>query len=280
MTSNGRITPVSIARDTATVTPTSQTPNSITVRGFKISTQKLPILKADPIEVMTKKLGIAPPEMIFGDNFVSIEHEKSGWGINFNAFDALDRVDKTGDSMLKVAYSKEWQRSRETTHEGIKDVVKPFDWSYSTDYKGTIISVQDHDFEETSTPIPIELLKRPDPILFFDEVILYEDELADNGITMLSCKIRVMPGRLLLLSRFFMRLDNVLFRLRDTRVYVDFEKAEVIREYQSRECDYETIRQNLASARDDIPAIMRDPNRLSELLPVVDRRLERLTLEE
>ncbi|KAL4869967.1 hypothetical protein BDV12DRAFT_166737 [Aspergillus spectabilis] len=278
MTTHSSTAPVPIAGNSAAVSPTSQRPNSINVKGFTISTQKLPILKAEPIEAMTKRLGIAPPEMIFGDNFVSIEHEKSGWGINFNAFDALDLVDKTGESMLKVAYSKEWQKSRETTHEGIKDVVKPFDWSYSTDYKGTVASMQGHDFEETSNPIPIELLKQPDPILFFDEVILYEDELADNGIAMLSCKIRVMPGRLLLLSRFFMRLDNVIFRLRDTRVYVDFEKSEVIREYQSKECDYESVRHKLANARDDIPAIMRDSNRLSELLPLVDKRIERVVL--
>lgn len=112
MTSNDRASPVAIAGDTAAVSPTWQTPNSIVVRGFKISTQKLPILKAEPIETMTKNLGIAPPEMIFGDNFVSIEHGKSGWRINFNAFDALDRVDKTGESMLKVAYSSQWQKSR------------------------------------------------------------------------------------------------------------------------------------------------------------------------
>lgn len=90
----------------------AEQPNTISVQGFKITTEKRPILKAEPIEDMTKRLGIAPPEMIFGDNFVSIQHEKSRWGINFNAFDALDRVDKTGASMLKVAYSKEWQRSR------------------------------------------------------------------------------------------------------------------------------------------------------------------------
>lgn len=72
--------------------------------------------------------------------------------------------------------------------------------------------------------------------------MLYEDELADNGISMLSCKIRVMPDRLLLLTRFFMRLDNVVFRLRDTRIYVDFNKAEVIRDYQAREMGYEDVR--------------------------------------
>jgi type 2A phosphatase activator TIP41 len=86
--------------------------NQTTQSGFRITTRKLPILKAGPIEEMTQELGITPPEMIFGDNFVRIEHVSSKWGIEFNAFDALDRVDKTGDSMLSVAYSKEWQKNR------------------------------------------------------------------------------------------------------------------------------------------------------------------------
>lgn len=66
--------------------------------------------------------------------------------------------------------------------------------------------------------------------------------MADNGITMLSCKIRVMPARLLLLCRFFMRLDNVLFRIRDTRLYVEFETGEVAREYIAKEEGYESVR--------------------------------------
>lgn len=134
------------------------------------------------------------------------------------------------------------RKSREKKHEGITEVVKPFDWSYSTDYKGTLGSSAPV-FEPTTTPIPLELLKRPDPILFFDEVMLYEDEMADNGITMFSCKIRVMPQRLLLLSRFFMRLDGVLLRIRDTRVYVDFGTGEVIREYVAKEEKYEVVRE-------------------------------------
>jgi type 2A phosphatase activator TIP41 len=85
---------------------------SIIQSGFKISSRKFPILKAGPIEEMTKELGISPPEMIFGDNYVRIEHLKTGWGIQFNAFDALDKVDKTGSKMLQVSYSKEWRANR------------------------------------------------------------------------------------------------------------------------------------------------------------------------
>ncbi|KAL9109065.1 MAG: hypothetical protein Q9227_006305 [Pyrenula ochraceoflavens] len=240
-------------------------------RGWRIRTQKLPILKAGPIEAMTEKLGIAPPEMIFGDNFVSLEHE-GDWGIQFNAYDALDCVDKTGEKRLKVAYSREWHSSREENHE-IKEVIKPFDWSYTTDYKGTI-APQSKDFTESDKAIPIDLLRRPDPILFFDDVMLYEDELADNGIAMLSCKIRVMPSRLLLLARFFMRLDNVLLRLHDTRVYVDFDTGDVVREYVGKEGEYEAVRTALPGSREDVLAKMRDPNQLSEYLPVQVRTLE------
>lgn len=259
-----------------TVAP-GQADTSITKGNFKILTRKLPILKAGPIEDMTKGLGITPPEMIFGDNLVRIEHVPSDWSIEFNAFDALDRVDKTGDKMFKVSYSKEWQQNRQKQFEDIKEVVKPFDWSYSTDYKGT--TPAEPPFQQTDSPIPLELLKRPDPIHFFDEVMLYEDELADNGIAMLSCKIRVMPARLLLLVRFFMRLDDVVFRIRDTRVFVEFGTGDVIREYTAREAPYEEVRGRLAGRKEDVLAIMRDPNRLTEHIPIVEKTLEGLTLK-
>jgi len=262
--------------------PQAQSPNPLDAghstvhRGFKITTRKLPILKAQPIEEMTEKLGITPPEMIFGDNLTSIEHQASAWIISFNTFDALDRVDKTGGSMLQVAHSKEWQSTRQEKHQNITEVVKPFDWSYTTDYTGTLSSTS-HVFKKSQAQIPLELLKRPDPILFFDEVMLYEDEMADNGTTMLSCKVRVMPARLLLLCRFFMRLDSVLFRIRDTRIYIEFSTGQVIREYVAKEEAYETVRQKLAASREDVLSQMRDPTRVAELLPVVNYSLEELT---
>jgi len=231
---------------------------------FLIASRKLPILKAGPIDAMSARLGIPVPEMIFGDNLVSITHIPSGWKIEFSAEDALDRVDKTGERMLRVAYAGEWSSSREKTSAGINEVVKPYDWSYTTDYRGTEtrakIDNEDGSVEEDdgisksgggtrflassrmTPPIPIELLKRRDPILFADEVVLYESELDDNGISMLSVKCRVMEHRMLLLCRLFMRLDNVLVRVRDTRVYVDFDEDLVIREYTAREDGFENVK--------------------------------------
>lgn len=131
---------------------------------------------------------------------------------------------------------------RVESHDDIKQVIKPFDWSYTTNYKGSVENGEGFDFVPSTTPIPLQLLKRPDPIMFYEDVILYESELDDNGISMLSCKVRVMPDRLLLLCRLFMRLDNVLIRIRDTRVYIEFKTGQVIREYTAREEKFETVK--------------------------------------
>ena len=234
---------------------------------FRISSRKLPISKSGPIDAMGARLGIPIPEMIFGDNLVAVTHAPTGWSVEFAAEDALDLVDKTDRNMLRVAYAGEWSSSRERTSADIKEVVKPYDWSYSTTYRGTTRDgtgssystsgggVGDggpaRQFAPSTKPIPLELLKQRDPILFFDEVMLYESELDDNGISVLSVKVRVMQRRMLLLCRLFMRLDNVVARVRDTRVYVDFDTDEVIREYTAKEDSFA----NLKRVSDDAGSI-------------------------
>lgn len=51
-----------------------------------------------------------------------------------------------------------------------------------------------------------------------------------------------MPSGLFLLSRFFLRVDNVLFRIYDVRLYHDFETGEVIREAKGKEAPYNDVR--------------------------------------
>ncbi|OAA43084.1 TipA protein [Metarhizium rileyi] len=262
---------------------------------FTIYARKLPISKAGAIDQLTEKIGIPMPEMIFGDNVVSVLHRPSGWYLEFNTPDALDAVDKTDKHMLKVAYARDWESTREGTTQSIKEVVKPYDWSYSTNYAGTVgvagqQEQQDGAADRTAVPclqptekkIPIELLKRRDPILFFDEVVLYESELDDNGISIYSAKVRVHQQRMLILCRLFMRLDNVIVRLRDTRIYVDFETDEVLREYTAKEGKFDDVKRKLfMSGRlpDDITVALRNPNELDPLLDVVEHKTEGLCLK-
>ncbi|KXX78649.1 TIP41-like protein [Madurella mycetomatis] len=260
---------------------------------FTIASRKLPILKAGPIDALSARLGIPVPEMIFGDNLVSVAHPRTGWQISFSAEPALDTVDKTGEAgMLRVAYAREWSSSREKTSAGISEVVRPFDWSYSCAYRGDevpgrggekLTGAEVGEGGEGGEGIPVELLKRRDPILFADEVVLYESELDDNGISLLSVKVRVMEQRMLLLCRLYMRLDNVLVRVRDTRVYVDFGREVVVREYTAREDKFENVKRNLYMTGlmpDAITVALRDSNQVANLLPVVEHSLESVCLAQ
>ncbi|RYP04712.1 hypothetical protein DL764_004262 [Monosporascus ibericus] len=274
-------TPADLARATATHRQGA----------FVIASRKLPISRAGPIARLEASLGIPVPEMIFGDNAVRVTHEPTGWAVEFNARDALDAVDKTGANMLQVAHARSWTASRENGDAvgaagGRFEVVRPFDWSYSTTYRGTVADGEGRkEFaysEEATRPIPLDLLRRRDPILFFDEVVLYESELDDNGVSALSVKVRVHERRMLLLARLFMRLDGVLVRVRDTRVYVDFEAEEVTREYTAREGGFEDTKRALLMTGlrpDEITVALRDANRLSELLPIVEQTLESVSLK-
>lgn len=61
----------------------------------------------------TNDLGIPIPEMIFGNNFLSIEH-KSGFKLEFKALPALAMVDQSSNSsdLIKVSYAREWFEKR------------------------------------------------------------------------------------------------------------------------------------------------------------------------
>ncbi|RPA80884.1 TIP41-domain-containing protein [Ascobolus immersus RN42] len=268
-------------------------PKTITQSGFRISTLKLPILNSSEIDAMTERLTIAPPEMIFGKNYVEIEHIASGWAIRFDAESALDTVGKDGERMLKVSYSEEWSKMRSSMTSSIKEIVKPFDWSYTpTNYAGTVTtpppasttteSSTSFEFKQTDKPLPLHLLSAPDPILFFDEVHHYEDELADNGIALLSTKIRVMPQRLLLLCRFFLRLDGVIVRVNDVRVYVEFGEEKVVREVVEREESYKDVVEKLRRRGvmgDDLPSVLRDAHAVAEVMGEGKVRREELILK-
>lgn len=267
---------------------------SITIKEtWKITTQKRPILNSQELEHWENhQLPKLPlPEMIFGNNLVRIDNVKNGWFIEFNALDALKMVEleETG---LRVAHSKVWMQSKQkqqqqnniesdATSPNPLEIAHPYDWTYTTLYKGTTPS--DPSFtRDDSAELPLDKLTRPDKILFFDDMILFEDELADNGISVLNVKIRVMHERLLLLSRFFLRVDDVLIRVYDTRVYVDFEDNTVIREFKKHESHYNDVlakhQKSSKGALHDPKAALRDSNWVVEHTPLTARVAETLKI--
>lgn len=78
---------------------------------------------------------------------------------------------------------------------------KPYDWTYTTTYAGSLEDPGSGNTEWVSGEptnalhtIPIAELSRPDPILFYAEIPLFEDELHDNGASHLLVRIVCPPS--------------------------------------------------------------------------------------
>lgn len=205
------------------------------------------------------------PDMLFADNFLRLSH-KNGFGIEFNALDALKLVDPSAD-LIKVSVAKEWQESR-TDSEFIDKLVHPFDWTFTTNYKGSFIGEKNLTVCPTTERINMEKLKIPETISFFDEVSLFDDELSDHGMSCLNVKIRVMPTSFYILQRFFLRVDNVVIRCYDTRIYHEIQNNYLIREYTERE--------SLVKDLDATPKILSNINELATILSLKSTLVEKI----
>lgn len=216
-------------------------------------------------------VGAGPTREDGEDIAETVEGKTPLWRYEFRAEDALKRVHRgasePGDGCVKVGYSEAWLRSRTgpSAESPMPETVeiKPYDWTYTALYPGhtSVPKGLDNDGFVPADPenpqheIPIAELQRPDPILFYAENPLYEDELHDNGLSIFTIRIRVMPGSLFILSRFTLRVDDVLFRNFDTRIYHSFSRDPplVVRDIRGWETSYKTLKQLLPNPEDLTP---------------------------
>ncbi|KAJ3219891.1 hypothetical protein HK099_004537 [Clydaea vesicula] len=262
------------------------------LKGFRFFLEKAPILNSNEIDELQNKLEFPLPEMLFGNSYLKIVHKNLE--ITFDPKESLNFLEK--DSKLKVSYSKRWEQSAEAHKSEIKEIIKPYDWTYSTNYTGTFRMLDKENnhsdalFEKSDTEINVENLKKQNPILFYGEMVLFEDELADNGTAIFTLRVRVMDDCFFILLRFFLRLDNVLFRINDTRIYHEFDKTYLIKEFSSTEADYSLVKQSLpkpnfeknttSHSNEDL-SLLTDPNFTSSILnkkgTLVKKTLEKLS---
>ncbi len=266
------------------------------------------------------------------------------FSLSYNSKDALSswseqhsnaRTKQQPLQIIQVPYAKDWvERSRPSNLNPTKEVIerkdndtiddvdeqsvtideslahRAWDWTFSSDYCGTVTSasasastgssepyiISMHNletstvfdetfladkniFESTSSGIDFNMLRSRDlPILFYDEILLYQDDLEDCGEVMFDAKLRVMPSCWFLMARMFLRIDGVIVRIRESRYYHAFGEAQVHLEVTWKEC---AIGTRTADATDlpyplqhcDInPSHLRDPNKLSQLVPVASQR--------
>ncbi|KAK7343500.1 hypothetical protein VNO77_12285 [Canavalia gladiata] len=261
----------------------------IRIHGWMIESRRHSILNSSTLQEWEQKLETSHlPEMVFGENALILKHFSSGTKIHFNAFDALCGWKQEALPPVEVPAAAKWKFRSKPSQQVILD----YDYTFTTPYcgSGTIeinkdlngreISEETSDihWEDCKEQIDVVALASKEPILFYDEVVLYEDELADNGVSLLTVKVRVMPSSWFLLLRFWLRVDGVLIRLRETRMHCVFGGSAnpiVLRESCWRESTFQALS---AKGHPFDSAAYSDPSIISQRLPIIMRTTQKLVI--
>ncbi|PIA56675.1 hypothetical protein AQUCO_00700793v1 [Aquilegia coerulea] len=264
--------------------------HGLRINDWEIESNNRSILNSLEYQQWEEKLQTSHlPEMVFGKSSLVLLHVKSGIKIHFNTFDALAGWKKEGLPPVQVPAAAQWKFRSKLFQQVILD----YDYTFTTPYRGseTVETNTEHQiggiaedggcnlqWEDSTEQIDVVALSSKEPILFYDEVVLYEDELADNGVSLLTVKVRVMPSCWFLLMRFWLRVDGVLMRLRDTRMYCSFKKnadPTVLRESCWREATFQSLS---SKGFPSDSAAYSDPNLISQRLPIVMQSTQKLKI--
>ncbi|KAK7390956.1 hypothetical protein VNO78_19193 [Psophocarpus tetragonolobus] len=261
----------------------------ILINGWSIETRRHSILNSSTLLKWEQKLDTSHlPEMVFGENTLILKHLSTGTKIHFNAFDALRGWKQEALPPVEVPAAAKWKFRSKPSQQVILD----YDYTFTTPYcgSGTIEIDKDPNEEEISKEtsdihwedckdhIDLVALASKEPILFYDEVVLYEDELADNGVSLLTVKVRVMPSSWFLLLRFWLRVDGVLLRLRETRMHCVFGGSTnpiILQESCWRESTFQALS---AKGHPFDSGAYGDPSFISQKLPIIMHKTQKLVI--
>ena len=173
---------------------------------------------------------------------------QNGLQIGFDAVNGLKPCigDVSEDKRVEVQYAMEWKNTAKQRKD-VERLKYDYDWTYTTDYIGDYKSLQgDKQLvieKNVKERFNMQLLRDTTaPILWSCHCILYEDELSDNGMSQLLVRCRVMPKCFLILLRFWLRVDNVIIRIHDTRIYHEFGSDFVLRHVEEKESKWRELK--------------------------------------
>ena len=90
--------------------------------------------------------------------------------------------------------------------------------------------------------IPISMLGLENPIKEYGHIVFYEDEFADRGYSKVDVRFRIMKDCFFILHRSYIRIDHVTVRILDTRIFHQFTKDFLIRDFSHREASYSQLK--------------------------------------
>lgn len=91
--------------------------------------------------------------------------------------------------------------------------------------------------------IPLDKLGPQNEIKFYHQGSLYEDELDDNGLIQYEYKFRCMQENWFGLIRCYVRVDDVIIMILDTRIYWEKGWEKIGRQFMVRKSKWSEIKE-------------------------------------
>ena len=227
------------------------------------------MLSSKELDKLTETLKVNHlPEIFFGKNRFFMVNKQANFVYEFNPCQMIDltsyevRKDHFDRKKIyhfpadaKVQYHNTW-KDLKLDRDDIQKVEPKEDWTYCSPYLGhfstipesplkdiypEIKDIKEFKVEETKNKLPVHKLGPDNPIIEYVEIPLYDDELNDNGHSETKFRFRVMKDSFFGLLRSYLRVDNVLVRNIDTRIYHEFGTKVVYRNHQVKEVTYEEL---------------------------------------
>lgn len=172
---------------------------------------------------------------------------------------------------IKLQFHEKWKNLKVPENTEIQTQESTADWFYSTSFMGSFTKYTDHSIyhqhleepykklfsyneeelksmkfqirrELTTEDIPVEKLMPDNPVLQYWDLPIFDDELNDNGLSTCNFRFRVMKDCFFGLLRHYLRVDNVVVRVIDTRIFHLFGANYILRDFQVRENSYEELK--------------------------------------
>lgn len=243
----------------------SRAPEVFEKHGWKLEAYIQPLTRSDEIDELAAREKLCKvPDMYCGGASLRLTHLSTKTLLELDVLDALRCCrwdpppplsqqpiigDSTGPRLgsIRCQFADRWRP--QTDNPDVRELQVTSDWTCSTSYWGSTYRIADGErrlldsnaWQATEETLPMELLRRQDEISWYQEILFWEDELADNGLCRLSVRVRVMPSFWFVLLLCEMRVDNVLLREVATRLFCSFDSDYVLREWTWKEATYEAL---------------------------------------
>ena len=197
------------------------------------------------------------PEIFYGFNRLFLINESQNFCYEFNPLQMLSLTNNNvRQKLLKEKEIYYIPTQAKSQYSKTDDTKNEMDWSFSSPYMGHITSINNcimnkyypkinetKKFRTEKCNMTFPEIK-VENVLNYNQVQFFEDELGDIGLSEGKIGFGVMDQCFLGLMRCYLRVDNMLVRNIDTKIYHKFGEKYFIRNFSVKEKTYDELKNN------------------------------------